>query len=515
LTDQNPAEQAIADAVNNAPIVTTPRGQGSESQNLRLSKFLRNDVGNAQRLIDRYGNDLIFVKDIGWFVWTGTHWSSEDGDRQAQIFAHKTALAIFDEVSELQKHGRYDGEDDKSFENRVTSLRKWASGSGNANRIRAMLSEAAPYLGKTIEDLDKDPYLFNVQNGTLNLKAEIKLQKHRRKDYITKISPSYYKPESTYATFRKFLHDIQPNDDDQLFLQRYFGYSLTGNTSEHCLLLCYGTGRNGKGTLVDIVSYILGDYATTISFASLLQDDRRSGAQASPDIARLPGARFVSAAEADVGAKFSEGLLKSLTGGDIITTRHLNQGFFEFRPQFKLCLSFNNKPIVRGQDEGIWSRLMMLNFNRFIPSEQRDKNLKEKLQAEADGILNWLLDGLSEWKEKGLAIPESVRAATADYRSDSDPIGQFLATATERKNGVSVTAKELYGGYCKWCAENAATPISTTAFGKRIVEKGIERTKSGIILYRDIELRPEYLPKEKHDSSHPYDPNAEENRVSD
>lgn len=510
------AEEDIRDAVEGAEQVTVPRGQkDKESLNRKLARFLRNDVGNAQRLIARFGNELIHVKDVGWFVWTGTHWNNEDGERQAQMFAHKTSLAIFDEVKALRDAGPEEWESEKQYNDRIIALQKWASASGNANRIRAMLSEASPYLGKMISDLDCDPFLFNVQNGTLDLRGEVKLKKHRRKDYITKISPAFYKPEAPYTRFRQFLHDIQPDTDNQLFLQQYAGYSMTGDTSEHCLLLCYGTGRNGKGTLVDIISYILGDYATTIGFDSLLQNDRRNGAQASPDIARLPGARFVSASESNVGDRFSEGLIKSLTGGDMITTRHLNQGFFEFRPQFKLCLSFNNKPVVRGQDEGIWSRLMMLHFNWFAPKESRDKHLQRKLQAEADGILNWMLDGYRIWQESGLIIPETVRSATADYRSDSDPIGQFLATATERKNGVNVTSKDLYGAYAKWCGENAISPISTTAFGRRVGEKGIERTKVGIIYYLNIELHPEYMPKDKQDDRHPYEPEREDNRVTD
>ena len=336
--------------------------------------------------------------------------------------------------------------------------------------------------------------MFNAANGTLELGAAggVETREHRREDLITQASPVAYEPEAEAPTWRAFLERALPDRAVQAFIQRYAGYSLTGDISEQSLVLCYGRGANGKSTLLEVLSHILGDYAKATPFASLLHDDRRRGSEASPDLARLLGARLVTAAEPEVGARFSEAMLKSLTGGERIPARHLREEFFEFSPKFKLWLSFNNRPSVRGQDEGIWRRLLLVPFDVVIPRPERDRRLVAKLKAEASGILNWALDGYRLWAESGLAVPEAVRAATDEYRLDSDPVGQFLQAAVGELKGGAVRARVLYSAYAKWCRENAVKPFSETAFGTIVPERGIRKEKAGAIFYRDIELKPGY-----------------------
>lgn len=502
-----------------------PAGGGEEWDDLdaELAGLLRNDVGNSERLRRRFGADLLHVQDVGWHVWTGKRWSLERGAIEAQLAAHKTAVAIFREAAaieakrprprdgetleafarRLEADGwerlaeepdhRFIGRIDDLWTKRVEAHRKFANASGNAGKLEAMQSEAAPYLTRAAAEMDADPWRFNVDNGTLLLRPEsaggVELQEHRREDLITRISPVAYNPEAACPEFQKFLARVLPDPAVRVFMQRFLGYALTGDCSEQVLVLMHGMGANGKGTLVEAVQHVMGDYAMTIPFATLLQDERKRGSEATPDIARLPGARLVTAAEPDMGAKFSEGLVKQLTGQDVVTARHLNHGFFEFVPQFKLVLSFNHKPQVRGQDEGIWRRFLLVPFEVVIPPRERDLKLRQKLKAEAPGILNWLLDGLRLWLERGLEIPDAVRAATEQYREDSDPLGQFLGVAVRRPApGYSVTAKLLYGAYCGWCRKNAVDPVHQTLFGRLLAERGFRKDKAGIVYYREVEL---------------------------
>jgi putative DNA primase/helicase len=199
----------------------------------------------------------------------------------------------------------------------------------------------------------------------------------------------------------------------------------------------------------------------------------------------------VVAAEPDAGARLSENVVKTITGGEKVTARHLNQGFVEYTPAFKLIVSCNQKLHIRGQDEGIWRRILMVPFTEFIPPGERDRTLRSKLRAEAPGILNWCLDGYRLWRESGLMVPEVVRSATDDYRRDSDPVGQFVAARTVRSATASANASDLYTAFERWCVQNAVEPASKTKFGTRLVELGYEKVKVGTIFYRGVQLLPE------------------------
>lgn len=510
-------EAAVAAAVADAEARgSRAAGDDSGSLNLRCARLPKNDIGNARRLIERFGEDLLFVQDIGWHVWTGKLWNAERGEMEAQLRAHQVSQLVKDEAEALEEDGPWGGESEKAFAERLERHHKWAIASGNSARVHALLREAVPYLAVPPEALDRDQLAFNVENGTLRLVKDVRREKdlecpdpevdrwievvtgrvrrdpHRRGDRIAKIAPVKYRPKAACPQFEAFLARILPDEAVRGFLQRYFGYAITGDTSEQCLVLLHGEGANGKSTLIDVITWIMGDYATSLPFASLLHDDKRRGSEATPDIARLPGARLVSASEPEIGQRFSESLLKSLTGGDVMTVRHLNKGFFEFLPTFKLVLSFNHRPNVRGQDEGIWRRLLLVPFEVKIPKDERDRFLKDKLKGEASGILNWLLEGARLWLEEGLAVPDQVRAATDAYRSESDPVGQFLATATWHEAGSTVQASKLYKAYTSWCHDSAVTPLSQTAFGKTLGDRGYRKSRMGTYFYQDLRLDDRY-----------------------
>lgn len=473
----------------------------------KLYKKKRNDAGNAQRLVARYGEDLLFIKEAGWYGWTGSLWSLDEGENRAYLCAEQTADDMFGEALAALAAGPHENEPPKKFKERISACYKFALGSGNATRMTAMVNHAARYLSENMDVLDTKPFLLNLSNGTLNLKAPdtgeenfdgVVLEKHNRAHKISKVARAAYDPEAQAPVFQKFISEVVPDDEIRLFLQRFFGYCLTGDTGEQIIVMFWGEGSNGKSTLMDLIDWLLGDYALVTPFASLLHTDQRRGSDASPDLARLPGCRFVSAAEPDTGARFSESMLKQLTGGEKMTVRHLHRDFFEFKPHFKLCLSFNNKPYIRGQDEGIWRRILLVPFTqRFVDPDllgknpgalPKIKNIDEKLRAEAPGILNWILDGYRMWAERGLDIPDKVRAATAEYRHESNPVHQFIHAWCEIVPGASIQASRLYEAYQLWCKENAMDPLNQTNFGRRMTEMKFDRETIQVVFYRGLQL---------------------------
>jgi len=214
-------------------------------------------------------------------------------------------------------------------------------------------------------------------------------------------------------------------------------------------------------------------YAASLRFESLSGDQSRRGDGATPDLARLPGVRFLRAAEPEQGIRFKEAEVKAITGGEPMLVRHLHEKFFELRPCFKLVLSGNHKPDIRGLDEGIWRRILLVPFTVTVPQSERDPTLPEKLWAERDGILNWMLDGLRIYLERGLHVPAAVMAATAEYREEMDLVGSYLAASTVRDPDGVIGAGALYKDFVQWCEDNGQRAWSGTAFGKAVKQKGI------------------------------------------
>ncbi len=490
----------IAEAIERAaPLKPLP------PNNRELADLARNDYGNARRLIERHGHDLMFVDAAGWFDWDGTCWRAPPGKRtpEAQKRAHQTAEAIVGEADALQADldgdlaaGRLSPNDTshakiiQERKKRIAAHRKFAVASGNSGRIAAMLSEAEPYRRRAAEELDADSFLFNVANGTLVLgmagtdgMVAIELRAHDRCDLITHLSPIEYDPEAAAPEFLKFLEQIQPNPDIRLFLQRWCGYCLTGDVREQMMVLFHGTGANGKSTFLKIVATALGDYAITLPIQTFLADERRGGGDATPDLARLPGARFVLASEPERGSRLSEAVVKTVTGGERVVARRLFEGQFEFDPSFKLTLSANEKPRITGQDEGIWRRVILVPFETFIARGDRDRKLFDKLAKELPGVLNWLLDGYRLWRERGLVIPAAVLAATDQYRAESDPVGEFLRVCAMPAEHAQLRAKDLYDVYGAWCRRNAVDPISSNAFGRRLSDRGVRKVTVQVVYY--------------------------------
>ena len=479
-------ENAIRQIVNGAEIHAFPGG-GGEDVNRRLADLERNDLGNAERFLARHGQDLLHVRDVGWHHWTGVRWSPDGAGEVVKQRAHQTARSIMEEVQALQQDGPPSSSAKPDFDKRLEDLMKWSNASGNRAKLDAMVVEAAPYISVDPDMLDQDPLVLNLANGTLRLEGACDdLREHARADRLGKVMDVAYDPEAICPTFHGFLERVQPDADIRAFLQAWAGYCLTGITGEQKLVFNYGEGGNGKSVFIDLVAQMMGPYSASLPFSSLLRDDRKRGAEATPDLARLPGARLVRASEPEKGARFAEATIKAITGGEDITVRHLNQGFFDFKPQFKIWLAGNHKPKIHGQDRGIWRRLLLVPWLVNVPEDEQDLDLPAKLWDERSGVLNWLLDGVRVWLERGLVVPDSVRAATEDYKNDSDPLGRFIADCLVERVGERVAGAAMYEAYQTWCAANAERPWGQVNFGKALPERGVLKERiGGFVFYLD------------------------------
>lgn len=371
------------------------------------------DLGNAKRFVLAHGNEVRFCHTWRkWLVWDGQRWVGDDTG-EIRRRAKQTAINILIEA-------RNESEDEQRKQ-----VLAWQKQSEFEHRIRALISLAESEEGVPVrvKDLDCDSMLLNCQNGTLDLGTG-EFREHHREDLITKLSPVIYDSNAECPHWLQFLNRIMGGNDELIFfLQRVAGYSLTGDTREHALFLLFGTGANGKTTLLETLRHVWGDYAMSAEFSSFVAT---RGMSVRNDLARLAGARAVTAAESQANRYLAEEVIKQITGGDTITARYLYSEHFDFRPQFKLFLATNHKPRIRGTDFAIWRRIHLVPFTVTIPNEEQDKMLLEKLRGEAPGILRWALEGLAAWRSSGLAAPAEVADATREYRSEQDVLQHFL-----------------------------------------------------------------------------------------
>ncbi|MFA5111472.1 MAG: phage/plasmid primase, P4 family, partial [Desulfobaccales bacterium] len=369
------------------------------------------------------------------------------------------------------------------------AILKWALRSEAENRLGAMidLARSEPGIPVLPEDLDADPWLLAVANGALDLRQG-SVRPAAPADLLTRLAPVAYDPAAQAPTWERFLADVMDGDREMIsFLQRAIGYSLTGDTREQVIFFLHGVGANGKSTFLDALGAMLGDYSCNTPTETLMT--RAKGAIPN-DVARLRGARFVTAIEAEEGQRIAEVLLKQLTGGDVVSARFMRAEWFDFRPEFKIWLATNHKPIIRGADHAIWRRIRLVPFEVTFPDEFQDRDLPAKLRAELPGILAWAVRGCLEWQRTGLGVPDKVRAATADYRSEMDVLTLFLDDCCLVKPTAQAKAGALYSAYEAWCQANGERAMAKRSFGLRLGERGLVQDKGtgGTRLWRGLGL---------------------------
>ena len=454
---------------------TLPAGPAPQQQLHHSAEFFHTDLGNAGRLVAWHGPKLHHCYTWHkWLVWGDGGWKADDTGGVTRM-AMDTARRIY-----LEAYRTPDPEKSKE-------AAKHAMRSQGAYSIKAMLelAKAMPGIAVTPEDLDRDPWKFNTLNGTLGLRTGI-LGPHRKEDLITKLAPVHYDPDAECPLWLAFLARIMDGDQDLIgFLQRATGYSLTGDTSEQCFFLLWGTGANGKTTFLQAVSAMMGDYALHTPTNTLLI---KRGDGIPNDVARLHGARLVTAIEADQGRRLAEALVKQLTGGDKLAARFLHAEWFEFVPNFKLWLGTNHKPEIRGTDWAIWRRIRLVPFNVTIPEVEWDRQLGTKLLAELDGILAWAVRGCLDWQRDGLRPPAAVINATNAYREESDPLGTFIEDCCILGENVRAQAGPLYDAYREWAKQNGQDTMNSTRFGRSMTERGFDKVRGARVHYLGIGL---------------------------
>jgi putative DNA primase/helicase len=409
----------------------------------------------------QFANDLRYVAPWGrWMIWRGQRWTEEN------------TLHVFDLARQICRSVAAQARNDQSHITTETQRRAVISRYGLASTVAAVerLAKSDRRHAATIEQWDSDVWALNTPSGVVDLRTG-QIREGDRSAHMTKITE--VAPGGECPAWLRFLDTACEGDAELIgFLQRMAGYALTGSTRDHALFFVYGTGGNGKGTFLNTLQWIMGDYAR--SAPADMFTERKHEAHTT-ELARLMGARLVAAQETEEGKRWAEAKIKALTGGDPVTARFMRQDDFEYIPQFKLVMTGNHKPGLRNVDEAIRRRLYLIPFEADIPAEKRDTGLAERLRAEAGGILAWALAGCLEWQRVGLQAPDRVRAATADYLEQQDVLGLWLAESVDAGSGRSRRG-DLYKSFKAWAEDAGEYVLPQKRFVAALESRGFRST---------------------------------------
>jgi putative DNA primase/helicase len=452
---------------------------------------LRNDTGNANRLADLFGHELIHCTERrSYYVWTGKRWEFDEFV-EVEKRAETTMLEAFAEAKHF-----VDAEKRKAF---LSFVNKSLSRNALANMIHLAKKKVRQV---SANDFDRDPWKLNVENGTVDLRSG-ELLPHRSEDLVSKLIRVRYDPQAKCPQFMAFLYRIMGSHPDAsecelvnaeqlvLYLQKVFGCAATGKP-EKLLSVLHGEGNNGKTTLLEIIRDALGDkeYAGQIQVDSLMVRPKEalSSNAVNTDLADLQGCRFVSSSEVEQGQRLSLSRVKHLTGLGQIRARRLRENMITFQPTHKLFLDCNHRPVITDPNDAVWNRVKCIPFKVQIPAAEIDRDLPSKLRTELPGILRWLVEGAVLYHRDGLGDPPDVAAATEEYRQESDRLKEFFEDscvvaptgdlASWKKEGCWVEVSALYKAYTAW-AETAGTkyPLSKDTFDERLQKLGRKRDR--------------------------------------
>jgi putative DNA primase/helicase len=515
------------------------------------AEFDESDTDNGKRLIRYFGRDLLVMAQsgvpVGAFLhWSGAHWDLDGGTAGAHVVAQKIgdfiwheadflgstahereaislAEAAMDELNALDAKDKSDATQTRrkrlkaviaggsaahgALAIRRANRRAFAISSKNMARIKNMLEAAGPHLRRSPDAFNTDPLLLATRTHTLRFVREVDPEcpdpdvvrfrarvvadaAHRRADMLTAMVPVEYRPDAAGEKWRKFLDRCLPQREKRRTVQAFSGLGLTGLPIQR-VMFHHGAGANGKSVYLEVLTRLLGEsFAVGLPVESITGMGGGTGAQASPDIARLFGKRVLRVHELPAGGLLKADVIKKLTGGERLIARDLFKGFFEFQPCAKPHMSGNDFPNFDGSDGGMRRRLIVMHWTEVIPeSEQRDfEEFVADLLTEAPAILNWLIDGALDYLANGLVVGEEDREYTEGYFNEMDPVGQFVRACVRELADHHEKARDVYNAYVAWSMANSKRPMSEARFG-RIAKKTMKRDDSGRVhVYRNVEL---------------------------
>lgn len=438
------------------------------------------DAGNAEYFVSLYGDSLRYDHSRSrWLRWHEHYWKPDDNKGVTRL-ALKSVRRRYQEAA---------GIDDLD---RRKDIAKWAIGSEQKSRIESLLSLAKDFnpIADNGNEYDTDKWLFCVKNGVIDLKTGT-LRDGLQDDRITMQSPVVYDPFESCPRWETFINEIFNGDTELInWWKLYCGYSMTGTTNEQIVPIGYGAGANGKRVLKEVLLSMFGDYGYDAPFSTFELYNR---AAIPNDLAALSGKRFVTASETNQGTRLNEARVKALTGGDSITARFLNHEYFTFQPQAKFFLAVNHRPRVADDSFGFWRRVRLIPFTQQFIGENDDKNLLTTLKGESSGILNWMIEGCLEWVKYGLSdIPNCITNATEEYKSESDPVSEFLIECCVLNDQAQVKGKRFYTEYKTWCEDQGFKDkeiLTNTAFGRIMGQKFTNAKKESGKVYFGIGLK--------------------------
>jgi putative DNA primase/helicase len=432
------------------------------------------DLGNAQRLITLHGKRIRYVIDRGSFItFNGRRWVFDE-DGEIVRLAADTIRTLY-RFADIAEH--------------PDAIRGFARFSEAKPRLAAMIALAKTLSGVPIRmsALDANPLLFSAGNCSIDLKTG-EARAHRREDLIVQGTEVPYDMLATCPRWLQFIEEITGGDAALAgYLKRLAGYSLTALTKEQAIFFFVGEGRNGKSLFLEILRMLLGSYGRAADFSTFLE---RKGEAVRNDLARLCGARLVTASEMEEGKYLDESVVKQFTGGDTIAARFLYKEHFEYVPRMKIILATNHRPLLRGSHFAMRRRVRIVPFNVVIPPEKNDRDLKEKLRAESAGILRWAVEGCLEWQAERLGLAPMVAQATTEFFEFNDWLREFLDACCELAPEAQVAANDLYQAYRSWARDAGQQPLARNAFGMALRDRGFtHRRSSSTRFWSGLQLR--------------------------
>jgi len=473
-------KQLIGDAVVDRVVewleLDRPDRIGSNSQAANDNVLRCSDIGNAEVFANQHRHHLRYCFDLGaWLAWNKTYWRIDDKAKLDQL-PEQTVRTFPEEAKTVV--GKAEAQE----------LLEWAVKSGKRSNIKAMVEQSRYRVQIDQDKLDADPMLINAGGTVINLKDGTS-RPCKPEDYATKITTIKFDHRAECPQFMAFLDKIMGSSKELIgYLQRAAGYSLTASTSEQCFFIAHGSGANGKSVFLNLLRDMMGSYAMGMAMDSLMAKQKSGGIP--NDIARLYGARMVTATEGEEDQVLAQSLIKQLTGGDKMTARYLFKEFFDFEPELKLWMATNHKPKVSGDDSAIWRRIHLIPFNVVIPAEEQDGDLPKKLREEMPGILNWAIQGAVEWSKSGLMPPSEVVDAIQGYKSEMDMFSTFCADIIIKQPGVKTTKVDVYHAYQHWRFNEGGEELSKQQLTGKMKRHGYEdvRGTGGSRCWKDVEL---------------------------